>query len=227
MPTHFLLKKVISTVAASCLAFCLAVFAYTHYLKNAQSIFINANFYFLVSEEVHVEAGAEFIKLEGGAGYLLQVSGKEYVVLSTYLTEEDGVSVKTALDKQGRTTMLLSASVDRIYLKTQKEKRNASMYEGAFAYLYQCFGVLEKCILRLEEGATQESCKRLLQPLAKQLCFVGSEYEKTYPTFSELCQQASEEITKMQINTLYAKDFRYLLTALAEKYVAMGKSLHL
>ena len=58
---------------------------------------ISAQFHFLVSEDTRIEASAEFIKLEGGAGYLLRENGRDYVVLSVYLDKVDGLAVQEVL----------------------------------------------------------------------------------------------------------------------------------
>jgi hypothetical protein len=60
----------------------------------AVKVALDVEFHFLVSEEKSVEAGAEIMKLEGGAGYILRYKDKEYAVLSVYLSQEDACLCK-------------------------------------------------------------------------------------------------------------------------------------
>ncbi len=105
-------------------------FVYAWFLSRAKEVEIMTGFFYLVREETNVEVGIEFVKLEGGAGYLLRQNGQDYVVLSVYLNEKDGIAVQTNLsgDKE---TQLVYVGVDTLYFKTQREKKNATVYTGA------------------------------------------------------------------------------------------------
>ena len=102
-------------------------FAYTAILTQTKAVDVNLCFYFLVTEDMRVDASAVFIKLEGGAGYLLRDEGKEYVVLSVYLEENDGRMVREALARQGKSTQIISVGIKTIYLKLAKDKEKDIM----------------------------------------------------------------------------------------------------
>ena len=67
---------------------------YTGLLSSMEIAPIDGGFYFLVSQDVRVEAGAEFTKLEGGAGYVLEEDGTHYVAISVFLNRESAQSVQ-------------------------------------------------------------------------------------------------------------------------------------
>ena len=77
-------------------------------ITNVEKIHINKEFYFLVSTSTHIQASTHYVEWNGGAGYLLENSGRTYVVYSVYTKKEDGLAVQTALiDKD--TTLLISS----------------------------------------------------------------------------------------------------------------------
>ena len=88
MSAEFLYKKWIIRVmvifSTACVFFSCV---YARMLSSAKSVNVSTSFYFLVLDEAHVEAGAVFAKLDGGAGYFLEDNGKMYVALSVYINE--------------------------------------------------------------------------------------------------------------------------------------------
>ena len=143
MSTFFLRKNIICWIASVIsTVFVCGVFIYAFILSQTKIVDVNVWFYFLVSEDTRVEAGAEFIKLDGGAGYLLRNNGKDYVVLSVYLEENDGEMVREALAKQGKATRVLSVGIQRLYLKLSKDKKKANIYARAFHCLQSYMKVL-------------------------------------------------------------------------------------
>lgn len=184
---------------------------YAGFLSQTKRVKISTCFYYLVSEDTHLEAGAEFIKWQGGAGYLLRFQEREYVVLSVYLTEEDGYAVQTSLLQKGKSVRVLRLGREMLYFKTAKEKKNAGIYVGALQTMYGCAQVLSDCISRLEKGMTQEGCKRVLSPLERQFFFLSERYKEEYPSFSHFCEKTAEELFLTQQNIIYVKDLRYLL----------------
>ncbi len=160
---------------------------------------------------------AEFTKLEGGAGYLLTEKDGQYVALSVYLTEGDGLAVQAGLEEGS--TRLLRKGISSLYFKG-KDKKKSALYRNALRILEGYICVLEECISRLEKGATQESCKRILQILRRQFVFAEKEYAE-YPAFSLSCGEWAKELEKIDEETVYAKDLRYLLCWQAERYLQL------
>ena len=184
-------------------------------------------YYFLVTEETHVEAGAAFAKLEGGAGYLIRQGDRDYVALAVYLEEKDGKTVQAALKTTGEETKLLRVGVENLYFQTKREKKNAERYIGAFDCLQGCMTVLEECISRLEKGLSQEKCKGILSELKNQFAFLSKDYGVEYAAFGSLCDDTAKRLETLLSDTLYAKDLRYLLCELAEKSVALASAFSL
>ena len=195
---------------------------YSLLLSKIKTVPMGTNFYFLVSEDTHVEAGAEFVKLGGGAGYLLEYENREYAVLSVYLKQSDGEAVQASLFAQGESTEMITIHVDSLCFKTTSDKKDSNMYVGALRSLYGCMTVLEGCVARLEKGMTQEQCKRLLFPLQRQFGFLSKSYEKEYPSFSRLCKQTARKLADLGTQTLYVKDLRYMLCELADNYTQLS-----
>lgn len=228
MAAKFLYGKWIKRVAIAGLATILAGTAcYSLLLSKAKIVPMDAQFYFLVNGDTHVEAGAEFVKLSGGAGYLLEYENREYAVLSVYLKQSDGETVQASLFAQGEDTELIEISVRSLCFKTPSEKKDANMYIGALRSLYGCMSVLEGCVARLEKGMTQEGCKRLLFPLQRQFDFLSESYEGGYPSFSKLCKQTAHKLADLGTQTLYVKDLRYLLCELADNYTQLSAAFSL
>ncbi len=159
----------------------------------------------------------EFIKLDGGAGYLLEADGVQYVALSVYLNEADGLAVQAGLKESE--TKLIRRGVGSLYFKG-KDKQKSALYLNALRTLEGYIRVLEECVSRLEKGSTQESCKRLLKILERQFAFAAGEYE-SYPAFSRLCGNWASSLAKLGEDTVYGKDLRFLLCRLAEGYLQL------
>ena len=60
-------------------------FMYSCVILHSQSVCFDGEFYFLVTEDERVAAGAEFSKLEGGAGYLLEYDGDCFVAINVFM----------------------------------------------------------------------------------------------------------------------------------------------
>ncbi len=155
---------------------------------------------------------------------MLETEGERYVVLSVYLNEEDGRAVQENLGGEF-STELLHKGVNSLYFKG-KDKKKSALYINALRTLEGCVTVLEECISRLEKGATQESCKRILSILQRQFAFAEREYED-YPAFSISCRQWAEELAKLGEDTVYGKDLRFLLCWQVERYLELCKEFSL
>ncbi len=166
-----------------------------------------------------MEAGAEFAKLEGGAGYLLCVEGREYVALSVYGSEEEGIAVQGNLLGEGKTTQLVCEEVSSLYFRG-RERKNTDLYVNALRTFREYMSVLIGCISRLEKGGTQERCKDLLGILQRQFAYAREAFAG-YGDFANVCEKSQGELQKMGEGTVYLKDLRYLLCWQAEQYVEL------
>ncbi len=203
------------------MCFTVFCFLYALFLNRAKAVEIKTGFFYLVREETNVEVGAEFVKLEGGAGYLLRQNGKDYVVLSVYLQEKDALAVQANLS-DGEETQLLYAGVDTLYFKGEREKKNAAIFVGALEILREYMGVFDGAIGLLEDGRTQERVKRLLLPLSRQLFYLSREYAESYPDFSSVCQRYAKRIEEYCAEILFVGDLRYELCSLTADYLALA-----
>lgn len=225
MATDFFNGKSIKRIACGiAVAFTVGAVVWSANVLQTKTVEIGRNYYFLVSDDTHIQASAEFARLDGGAGYLLKYGDKDYVALSVYLDEEDGITVQRSLAETGEKTKLLCVGVQTLYFQTKKEKKNAHRYIGAFDCLQGCMSVLEECISRLEKGLTQEKCKRILSELKKQFCFLSKDYGVQYAAFGSLCDDTAKRLETLLSDTVYAKDLRYLLCELAERSVALASA---
>ena len=188
------------------------------YLTRASEVWLGKSFYFLVSQNEHIEVSTHETRLNGGAGYLLDYEGKEYVVLAVYLNETDGQTVQASLvDK----TELLQINVDRLYFKGKEKKKKRTVYEGALNSLYGCLEVLSQGISRLDRGMTQEACRRILSTLSKQFSYMASAYKESYPHFSNVCAVIQAKLEELMGETVYGKDLRYLLCDACTAYIRL------
>ncbi len=224
MQTDFFAKKrwIYFLICQFFMLFVTTVFIYAVFLSGAKSVWIGKNFYFLVSENEHVEAGALDVKLDGGAGYLFHYKGKEYVVWSVYFNGEDGKTVQASTSANGKATSLLEVGVERLYFKSCKEKKNASLYQDALACLYNCMEVLGLEIERLDNGATQRSSVETLKILLTQLRYLSKRYEGNFCAYADVCIQAGEYLETLIEDIVYTKDLRYLLCDLSSKYIKLS-----
>lgn len=214
-------------VCALAVLFTSVAVAFAAFASQIKTVELGESFYFLVTDDTRVEAGVVSARMDGGAGYLLRHNGKDYVALSVYLEESDGVAVQTSLSEAGETTELLQKGAEKLYFKTKKEKANANLYVGALDCLRGCMDVLEECVSRLEKDITQNACKRLLSTIKKQFAFLSGSYKSDYAAFARVCAETTERLSELTEDTVYAKDLRYLLCQLAEKYVSLTSEFSL
>ncbi len=220
MSTDFLSKKWIRHLAygvVAILVFCSC--AYACFLSKGKKKEWNAAFYFLLSEDSKVEVGAEFIKLDGGAGYLLRHEGKEYAAISVYLSEEEAKTVQCGLPQKGKGTKIVEKKVDGLYFRNKKQ---SVLYVNALRIWKEYITLLNGCISKLEKGLTQEACKRLLNSLKEQYSYSQKEYA-AYGAFADVCRQSKENLEALCVGNIYVKDLRYFLCWQAEKYISLCK----
>ena len=227
MATSFLQKKLIYGLSIFISAFIVVLsFFYGVFLSKTKVVARFETFYLLVAEELRIEAGAEFIKLEGGAGYLLRYEGTDYLLMSVYLSETDGESVRVSLTGMGRAVQLLSVSVKYLYFKGE-EKEQSTMYMSALDALKSYLCVMERCVSMLDNGATQESVKRILIPMRRQLLYLSNLYKTEYSPFAKLCSSIATELGEMENGILYTRDLRYLSCGIVDGYLRLCKKFTL
>lgn len=200
---------------------------YAAFLSRAESVWLGKSFYFLVSQTEHIEVATYDARLNGGAGYLLEYNGRDYVALAVYLNEEDGNTVQAAMMKNGENTGLIQVNVNRLYFKGCEEKKHAPLYQGALDCLYGCMEVLGVEIERLDDGATQQSSVRTLGLLLRQLKYLAAEYQTSYTACATVCNEAEECLRGILENTIYTKDLRYLLCNLSSEYIRLASAFAL
>lgn len=223
MTANFFCKKAYKwTVGGITILFTAACLVYALFLSNVKTIEIRAGFFYLVRDEVNVAAGVEFVKLEGGAGYLLRSDHQDYVVLSVYFQERDALAVQTGIT-QGKPTQILYKGVDTLCFKTKTEKKNATVYTGALGVFYSCMQVFDRAIGQLEDGATQERVKGVFAPLSRQFAYLSKEYAKIYPDFSTVCYQYAQRIENYDAKILFVGDLRYDLCEMTGDYLALAQ----
>ncbi len=199
------------------------VLIYAYSFVGVQTIALNKNFYFLISSSTHIEASTNYVDKNGGAGYLLEVNNREYVTYSVYLTETESQAVYAKVSALEEGIEIMTMHVGDVYLKTKAQKDKKEQIEGAFRSLYGCIEVLNSEIDRLAKGATQQSSKRVLEVLKKQLDFLSAKYEKVLPSFHELCKRTSNELFSFIKDMVYVKDLRYVQCELCHSYAKLAK----
>lgn len=188
-------------------------------MHKAEKILLNTSFYYLVKKDAHIAAGVEFAKLEGGAGYLLEDGGMQYVALSVYFDENEGYSVRQNLKNAGKDTLLIKKEVPCLYFKGS-EKKNKSLIVNGLNTLKSYIQLLKNTIERLDKGLTQEKCKSLLDIQRKQYQYAKELY-RGYEELSEVFDQSAKELFIILSDVVYLKDLRYLLCWQTEKYLSL------
>ena len=227
MTTFFLRKKIYTAIATSiCFLFVVLSLLYGVFLRRTYKVVLDTAFYLLVSEETHLEVGAEFIKLEGGAGYFLHMDGKDYLLMSVYLKEDEGESVCAALSGSGKSVRLLPIYVEHLYFKGG-EKSAANTYVSALNMLKSYLSVINACVTALDKGETQEGVKRILMPLCRQLEYLAENYKTKYLAFSRGCGLLATELRATCGEIVYARDLRYIACGLVDEYLQLCRQFAL
>lgn len=224
----FYLKKVALGVAIILtVGFAYSAIAYANVFTTAQTVVLNKDFYYLVDESTHTQAVSSFAQLQGGAGYLLEDNEREYVAYSMYFDKQDGETAKKALSEYQAQPSLQVISIDSLIFKSREEKRRAPMVINAFSCLDGCMQVLNREIVRLDGGATQQSSKRILTTLINQFAYLQHEYQTSYPAFANVCKDAATQLESCVADIVYVKDLRYVLCDLGVAYKTLSEEFSL
>ena len=220
MLAEFFLRKSIRHFAVIvCVVFVLYCVGYAFLLTGAKQVAFEMNSYFLVKQGVEVEAGAEFTRWEGGAGYLIEQDGTQYATINVFFDKVGAESVRNRLSENGQDCSIVSQEIHKLYFKGN-EKENSEKYVGALKLLKSYILLLNDCITRLEDGLTQEACKRVLKTLAAQYEYTSEVYVE-YSGFNEVCKQSAEELQSICRGTVYLKDLRYLLCYQTDNFLKL------
>ena len=221
MTAVFLRKKRWIYIAFSQIlaGFMLICMCYAGLISSAKTLWVGKSFYFLVSNDTNVEAGSYEARLDGGAGYLLDFADDSYIVWSVYLNETDGTTVQAGLVDS---TQLLKVSVSHLYFKTRADKQRSALIQGALNSFYGCIEVLSQGLTRLDQGMTQQACKRILADLNKKYIYMTNVYRESYPQFSAACQKIQTGLSDMLSKTILGKDVRYLLCSACDAYIRLA-----
>ena len=220
MSAVFLRKKQWWYIALSQLlaGFIGACMCYAVMVNYASLVWIGKSFYFLVSQNMHLEASCHTTRLDGGAGYLLDYEGVSYVAWSVYFNEVDGLTVQSGL---ASATHLLKLDVSYLSFKTRADKKKKTVALGALNSFYGCIDVLSQGIEMLDQGLTQQACARLLSLLSRTYTYMRETYRESYPQLSKACDGLQTALANMLTRTIYGKDLRYLLCSACDAYIRL------
>ncbi len=198
---------------------------YSRVLLRAEVVDCSQSFYFLVSEEENVAATAHSIALDGGAGYIMRRSGREYAVLACYFTEPAARAVQNTLSVRDISSRILEESGGTLYLTTNSEKRNAEKLKGCFHTLGDCISLLYDLATAAETGGyTQQELKRLLADVGGVLSRLSEENrEGIFTGISACAATASAKVAQIRRDIVYSKDIRYIQVWLSDQYLRLAE----
>ena len=184
-------------------------------------------FYFLVLEEDKIEVASYEVKLDGGAGFLLDYENCDYVALSVYLSGIEGDKACASISQKYGNAKIISINSGKLYMKRDSQKKTAKKTQGGFNSLYGCIEVLSREIARLDKGATQQSSGRILSQVAGNLQYLSEEYTSCFFNFSNVCQNGANALYKSVSSIIYTKDLRYILCQLCFDFIKLSKEFSL
>ena len=219
MRTDFFCKKVqVLRIFSLFVLILMALLLYSR-IKKAPALNYSASFYFIVSEELNIEASTELIKFGGGAGYLIQKGAREYVALNVYLDKIEAENVCERLTSAGNKVEILVFEKS-ITSMAGMAKNTQKYYAGGLSSLKSCISVLSQTINLLDKGLSQERACAILQDLARQLSYLANEYTQ-YEKFSLACNNFSRRIRLECQEVLYAAKLRFILCDCAVGYLQL------
>lgn len=228
MTAKFFFKRYIIRVLGliACVFTC-SVCTYAGYLYNATAVYGDTSLYFLVAERENVEVGAHFAEQQGGAGQVLTHGKRAYAVLSVYMNATAGEQAQASVLEAGESVLLLEIPAGDMYFKTQAQKKNAPIVIEALEILYQNIKMLEQTVSALDNGITQERCKELLSVSERQLGYLAKAYQRSYPTFANVCAERAEALQGYQKEIVQSKALRGELCELCIDYLDLRKEFSL
>lgn len=205
------IRRNLKWIALTCsLLLIVSAFVYASSIVNATEVFRPKTFRFLLSAETDLTVSANTAELNGGAGYILEQKKKAMVVYDCYLSEESAFAARKNLQNKNIPVTIYTRSLETLYLKTQREKKQAKKIVGYLNTLNGCIETLDVLIKGAETGAfSQERLKECLRVTELVL----------YALQSESCKNCAEFLTKIRSDIVFAKDVRYVKVALCDEYI--------
>ncbi len=221
MSTFFLPKNCLKNLAVIFTAFFvfLCVF-YGGYLSKCITVPHNATFYLLTCSEMNVEVGMQFVRLEGGAGYLWEEKGKEYVVASIYKKAQEADNVCLSLKKTGEAYCVQSVGIQNLYFKG-RDKLKKDIYISALNTFRGYLDVMMHCVSNLDTGKPQNRIKNILSTSCHQLKELSKQYLEEYTSFAGLCRNIAEELQGIERGVIYSSDLRYITCEMLNGYLQL------
>lgn len=191
---------------------------------------VQKTYYLLLSGEYEDEATAEVFAygdyVNGGSGYLWAHGGKNYTVLSCYLSQSGAEEVQTLLNRQNISTEIYPIAVSYFVLRTPADledkellSSSVSVIDGVLQTLYYTANSIEKGeFTQLQARSALAECKSLLSGLsAEQSAGVK------YSAIASMAQNSIEELERLEDRIVYARDIRYVLVSLCVDFCALGE----
>ena len=224
MSVFFLRKRWLKIAIYLC-SFVITAFSlsYALVLREVEASGTERIFYFLVSENPHLQVSTIEIQLENGAGYLLKDGNKEYTALSVYLRSSESEKALQSANKRFSDLKIIPVESGKLYFSSRLDKKRAPKILGGLNTLFGCMQVIDYEIKRLEEGATQQSVKRVLQEIEGTIVFLGKDNE----FFSSVCKSTATALNKSVSDIVYLKDLRYLLCEICSAYKNISEEFSL
>lgn len=203
-------------------------FFYAGWIRDASFAERNEVFYFLVSNEEHVQASAENAYLSGGAGYVLTSGENVCAAYACYFTESGAERAQKNLADRNLSASILRAGGATLYFRFKREKANAKNIEAAFNAAYSCARILGDLADGAETGVyTQEALKELLGETNRVIGALSDSSSSYAPALSAAFSDTRRKIEEISGGIVFAKDIRYAQLRLCDGYLLAARELSL
>ncbi|MBQ8375169.1 MAG: hypothetical protein IJX98_06340 [Clostridia bacterium] len=209
MRTAIFQKWIFRVIALVCLLVVGAGFTLAIWLSGSQSA-AGYSFYFLVYQTDSLQASQSDIRLQGGAGYLMDTG----VAFSVYFEESTAESVRNRIVKDYPTATVKCLKTGNFRL-CGSEQRDRII--GEYTSFYGVLKSLERTVELLENGQTQNKIKNLLHDLCDWLDYFSRESEVE---LGKVVQVLSNGLKEAMEGVVYADALRYSLCEACEGLAA-------
>ncbi len=228
MSANFFKKRTIAVAlfaTATLFTFSCVFYSWSFYQVDVYNV--SKSFYFLVVDEVHIQASTAEIQYDGGAGFLLDYDDKEYLALSVYMKNSEAEQAKLAIVNKYTGAKIIQLNSGNLHMKNRTQKNQANKIIGALESTYGNMQVLNGEIARLANGATQSSSKRILLHIADNLHYLEQENRDIFPALSTVCAQTLQNLEEYTKDIVYAKNLRFLLCEWSVAYMQLSEEYSL
>lgn len=228
MSAKFFKKRIIAVALfATATLFTLSCVFYSWSFYRVEVYNVSKSFYFLVVDEVHIQASTAEIQYDGGAGFLLDYDDKEYLALSVYMKNGEAEQAKLAVANKYTDAKIVKVSSGNLHMKNKAQKHQANNIIGALESMYGNMQVLNGEIARLANGATQSSSKRILSHIADNLRYLEKENREHFSALSTVCAQTLQGLEEYTKDIVYARNLRFLLCEWSVAYMQLSEEYSL